>query len=217
MDFPSNSQRKQLPREEEPKTEHIAKRIDKVVEGEVVRRKTPRGKRLREFFLGGDNRSIGEFIFQDVIIPNIRDMIYEAGQQGLERSLYPGGEHRRFSRGIGSRPGDPRRHTNYNGISRGPARDRVIDDRPMSRRARANHDFGEIIIPTRPEAEAVLEGLFALLEQYDVASVADLYEMVGVSSQFTDRKWGWTDLRGTDIRRVREGYLLDLPRPEVID
>lgn len=86
----------------------------------------------------------------------------------------------------------------------------------MSRKARANHDFYEIIIPTRPEAEAVLEGLFALLDEYEVASVADLYEMVGESSQFTDRNWGWTDLRGSDIRRVREGYLLDLPRPEDI-
>ena len=87
----------------------------------------------------------------------------------------------------------------------------------MSHRARATHDFGEIIIPTRPEADAVLEGLFAILEEYDVVSVSDLYEMTGVTSHFTDRKWGWTDLRGSDIHRIREGWLLDLPRPEVID
>lgn len=211
-EFPGNSQRKPLPRKEEPKTEE-RRSVDKVVEGQVVRRKKPLGKRIKETFLGGDNRSIGEFIFQDVIIPNIRDMIFEAGQQGLERSLYPGSEPRAFRRGVGSRPGDPRRHVNYNGIARGPARDR-LEDRTMSRRARANHDFGEIILATRPEAEAVLEGLFALLEQYEVATVSDLYEMTGVSSQFTDRNWGWTDLRGTDIRRIREGYLLDLPRPE---
>lgn len=216
-DFPSNSQRRQLPRKEEPKTEHIApKKIDRVVEGEVVRRKKPLGKRLRETFLGGDSRSIPQLIFQDVIIPNIRDMIFEAGQQGLERSLYPGVEPRPFRRGD-PRRNDPRRGSfNYNGISRGPARDRG-EERGMSRRARATHDFGEIIIETRPEADAVLEGMFAILEEYDVVAVSDLYEMVGISSQFTDRKWGWTDLRGTDIRRVREGWLLDLPRPEVID
>jgi hypothetical protein len=197
-DFPSNSQRRQSPRKEEPKTETPAKKLDRVVEGKIVRRKKPLGKRLREAFLGGDNRSVLEFVIQDVIVPNIRDMVFEAGQQGLERSLY--GDSVPFRRGIGSRPGDPRRMTNYNGIARGPARDRV-EERQLSRRARANHDFGEIIIPTRPEAEAVLEGLFAVLDEYEV----------------TDRKWGWTDLRGTDVLRVREGWLLDLPRPEVID
>jgi len=215
-DFPSNSQRRQLSRKEAPKAEPIARKIDRVVEGEVVRRKKSRVKRLRETFLGGSDRSLGQFIFEDVIIPNIRDMIFEAGQQGLERSLYPGSDPRPFRRGIGSRPSDPRRHVNYNGISRGPARDRN-EDRSMSHRARATHDFGEIIIPTRPEADAVLEGLFAILEEYDVVSVSDLYEMTGVTSHFTDRKWGWTDLRGSDIHRIREGWLLDLPRPEVID
>lgn len=210
-EFPSNSQRRRAPREEAPKTDKRV--VHKVVEGQVVQRKTPRGKRIKELFLGGADRSIWEFVFQDVIVPNIRDMLYEANQQAMERVLYPGSEPRAYRR---TRPGDPRRSsvTNYNGISRGPARE--DDRRQMSRRARANHDFGEIIIPTRPEAEAVLEGLFELLNEYDVATVADLYEMVGVSSQFTDRNWGWTDLRGTDIRRVREGYLLDLPRPEDI-
>lgn len=211
-DFPSNSQRRQLPRKEEAETKNISKkRIDKVVEGQVVRRKKPLGKKLRETFLGGGDRSIAEFVFQDVIVPNIKDMLFEANQQAMERMLYPGSEPRPFRRR------DPRRgHTNYNGISRGPARDRD-EERSMSRRARANHDFGEIILPTRPEAEAVLEGLFAVLEEYDVVAVSDLYEMVGISSQFTDRKWGWVDLRGSDIRRIREGWLLDLPRPEVID
>lgn len=207
-EFPSNRQRRRSPREEEPKTEE--KRIDKVVAGHVVRRKAPLGKRMKETFLGGADKSVFEYVVQDVIVPAVRDMIADAGQQGLERMLY--GEVRSVARRSHVRPGDPRRNTNYNGMSRSRDEDR----RQMSRKARANHDFYEIIIPTRPEAEAVLEGLFALLDEYEVASVADLYEMVGESSQFTDRNWGWTDLRGSDIRRVREGYLLDLPRPEDI-
>lgn len=209
-EFPGNSQRKQIPRKEAPETEEVRK-IDKVVEGQVVRRKRPIGKRIKETFLGGDSKSVFEYVVQDVFIPAVRDMIADAGQQGLERMLY--GEARSVGRRSGVRPGDPRRHTNYNGISRptAPAR---FEERNLSRRARATHDFGEIVLATRPEAEAVLEGLFALLDQYEVATVSDLYEMVGESSQFTDRNWGWTDLRGSDIRRIREGYLLDLPRPE---
>lgn len=212
-DFPSNRQRRELPRKEEPKTERT-KEIHKVVEGEVIRRKKPLGKRLRETFLGTDHRSIGELVVQDVIIPNIRDMIYEAINQGLSRTLYPDSPASR--RGLTLRPGDPRAPRNYNGISRGGPPVRRDDERQMSRRARANHDFGEIILETRPEADGVLEGLFAILDEYDVVAVSDLYEMVGISSQFTDRNYGWTDLRGSDIRRIRDGWLLDLPPTEVI-
>ncbi len=208
-EFPTNSQRRATPRKEEPETER--KKVDKIVAGPVVRRKTPVGKKLKEALLGGADRSLGEFILQDVIVPNIRDMIFEANQRGMERLLYPGEEGRPYRR---ARHGDPRGRTNYNGISHG--RGRPDEARQLSRRARATHDFGEIVYATRPEAEAVLEGLFALLDEYEVATVADLLEMSDTSSQFTDRNWGWTDLRGSDIRRVRDGWLLDLPRPEDI-
>lgn len=212
-DFPSNSQRRALPRKEEPETER--KVIHKVVEGEVIRRKKPMGKRLRESFLGTERRSILEMIAQDVIIPSIKNMVFEAGQQGLARSLFP--DSPSASRGMGFRPGDPRR-TNYNGISRGPAS--PVEDRQLSRRARANHDFGELVIPTYPEARGVLEGMFAILEEYNIVAVSDMMELAGVSSQFTDRNYGWTaangGLLGADIRRVRDGWVLDLPPTEVL-
>lgn len=213
-DFPSNSQSRQRPRREEQQAVVAPKKVDKVVEGVVVQRKKPLGKRMREIFLGGDNRSVLEFVIQDVIVPNIRDMVFEAGQQGLERSLY--GESQSFRRGIGPRPGDPRRTTNYNGVTRGGPRDRS-NDRQMSQRARATHDFGELVISSRPEAEAVLDGMFEYLNNYEVVPVSVLYELAGVSGQFTDNRWGWTDLRSTTVRRVRDGWLLDLPRPEAID
>jgi hypothetical protein len=47
-------------------------------------------------------------------------------------------------------------------------------------------------------------------------SVADLYELLGVAADHTDQKWGWRTLGGASVRRVRDGYLLDLPQPEPI-
>jgi len=87
----------------------------------------------------------------------------------------------------------------------------------MSRRGRASHDFDEIILATRVEGEEVIERLFDLVSRYEAATVADLYELVGVSGNYTDDKWGWTDVRGSGVTRVRNGYLLDLPKPEPID
>ena len=34
---------------------------------------------------------------------------------------------------------------------------------------------------------------------------------------YTDQKWGWSDLALASVRGVRGGYILDLPRPIVID
>jgi hypothetical protein len=87
----------------------------------------------------------------------------------------------------------------------------------MSSRGRATHDFGEIELPTRAHAEAVIAQLDEFVDRFGHTSVADLYEMVDLEAEYTDEKWGWTDLRGADVRRTRSGtYVLILPRTEPI-
>jgi hypothetical protein len=76
------------------------------------------------------------------------------------------------------------------------------------------HDFDEIVLSSRREAEDVIDRLFDLVGQYGSATVSDLYELVGLPSTHTDNKWGWEDARGAGVTRVRNGYLLDLPEPE---
>jgi hypothetical protein len=47
--------------------------------------------------------------------------------------------------------------------------------------------------------------------------VDELYEMTGIASTHTDRKWGWTSLPGAKVVRLRTGgFLLDLPEPEAL-
>jgi hypothetical protein len=90
-------------------------------------------------------------------------------------------------------------------------------ERVMSRQARARHNFDEIVLDDRAEAEEVIDRLFDLVSRYESASVADLYELVGLASSHTDHKWGWSDLHGAGVSRIRGGYLLDLPEPEPLD
>lgn len=209
--FPSNSQ---LPREpEDEKKPANLKVVKRVVEGDVVRKKKTLGKRFSEVFLGGDSKSVIEYVIQDVLIPAARDMIADAISQGVERMIF--GESRPPGRRPASRQGafgggSP---INYNRYSSS----RREDPRPtLSRQARAKHEFDEIIISTRAEAEEVLDQMYAILEKYDAVSVKDLYELTGVNYHFTDEKWGWTDLRGSGVTRVSNGYLLNLPRTEAI-
>lgn len=207
-EFPSNSRERQRRQNPEPPAQ---KKVERVVQGEVVRRKKPLGRRIAEVFVGGDAKSVWGYIAFDVLIPAAKDTFADAFSQGIERMLF--GEARSYSRRTGRRPGGG----GYVSYDRMSSRDRRDESRHVSRRARASHDFDEIILPTRVEAEEVIDRLFDLTAKYETATVSDLYDLVGVSGNYTDDKWGWVDLRGAGVTRVRNGYLLDLPRPEPLD
>lgn len=168
------------------------------------------GKRFSETFIGGDAKSVWSYVLFDVLIPASKDMVADAMSTGVERMLF--GESRVSSRR--SRGGNG--YVNYSRFSSGGRRERE-EPRGISRRARASHDFNEIILETRSEAENVIDRLFDQVSQFEMATVGDLYDLVGINSNYTDNKWGWTDLRGAGVTRVRGGYLLELPRPEPLD
>ena len=55
-----------------------------------------------------------------------------------------------------------------------------------------------------------------LIEMYEVASVGDLYSLLGITANHVDENWGWHDLSASAIVRSRDGFFLDLPKPENI-
>ena len=71
-----------------------------------------------------------------------------------------------------------------------------------------------MLTETRNEADDVIFHLKKLIKEYGSARLTDLYDMVDISGEFTDDRWGWFDLDDCGHRRVRDGYLLLLPRPE---
>jgi hypothetical protein len=210
-DYPSNnynkiSTEKQTPKEEPEETKP---EVTQVVKGEVVRRKKPLRKRLAETFTGEDTTSVWNYVLMDVLVPAAKDAIVDATSQGIERMIF--GEVR-AGRGRSSRGS-----SNYTPYNRYAANMRKDEPRTMSPRGRASHDFDEIVLPTRAEAEDVIERMFDIVSKYDVVSVADLYALVGIKANYVDQKWGWSDLRGLGATRIKNGYLIDIPRPEPID
>lgn len=211
--FPGNSHSSRVSESDSEKSnESEGKKLDKIISGEVSRRKKPLGKRFAETFLGGDTKGVVGYILFEVIIPAARDMAADAVSQGIERILY--GEARSASRRTGARPGGSTNFVNYTRYSSsGIAGSRREDPRTEAgRRPRIAHEFDDIILPTRAEAEAVIDQIFSIISQYGEASIADLYELVGIRAEYTDRKWGWKDFRGAGPTRISNGYLLDLPK-----
>lgn len=192
-------------------TEKVEKdKVEKVIEGVVIQRKKSLGRKIADNFSGDNMQTIGSYIFFDVIIPQAKDMIFDAIKEGAQRAMY--GSDRRTVSSSSNRSVRP---TSYNTMYQSP--NNQASPRQISQRARASHEFQEIILENRGEAEKVLDSLNELIDRYGFASVADLYDSVGVTSDFTDNKHGWTDLRDASAIRQRAGYLLDLPPTQPID
>lgn len=202
MDFPSNSHKR---KEETKKPE---KKVEKVTSGKVVKQKKTLGKKFTETFLGDNIESVSSYIIYDVIIPAAKNMISDTVSNGIEMLLF--GQ----TRGSRTRRDRGKSYVSYSNYYKDRDRDR---DRQVSQRNRARHNFDDIILESRGEAEEVLSYLVDLTEDYGMASVADLYDLVGVTSNFTDNKYGWDNLSSGRVVPVRGGYLLELPRPIVLD
>jgi hypothetical protein len=207
VEYPDNSH---ASRETPTKPTEDGPKVEKVVTGTVTQRKRPLSKKFKDLVVGGDSKSVGRYILFDILIPAFKDTITDVVSQGVERMVY--GEARSTSRRTGTRPGGA--NQTYTTYSRFSQPGRPEPRFAMTAHDRRNFNFQDIIIPTRDEANAVLSQMFEILNQYDSVSVADLYSMCDISPQFTDRDWGWKDIRGAGAQRVTGGYLLDLPRPE---
>lgn len=208
-DLPDNSHKS---REEAATEVDGEKKVEKVIIGTATKRKTPLGKKLKELFVGGDSHSVGNYILFEILVPTVKDTIVDMVSQGFERMMY--GEVRSTSRRTGQRPGGSGSPT-YVSYSRFGSGSRNPDvRRPISTRSRSSYDIGDIVVETRGEADAVFQRMFDIINQYDAVTVADLYSMVGMTQTFTDRDWGWTDIRGCGATRINDGYVLELPKPE---
>lgn len=203
--LPSNSNKKKAG--EDP-VEVRVPRLKKSIEGVVVQRKESLGRRIAKTFSGDDSKTVGQYVLFEVMLPAAKQMVVEAISQGAERLFY-GDSGRRASISV---------RTGYN-----TAYNRVTPNRPtnepraISQKARSSHDFKEVVFETRGEAEKVSDDLMAAIQQYDSATVSDFYDLIGVTGNFQDDKWGWYELRDSRVRRVTDGYLLELPRPQPIE
>lgn len=212
MEYPSNSINKKPPVAPE------APRPQPIVTGNVVVRKPSFGKRLKDVFIGGDANTVWSYVALDILVPAIQDTLVDAVIGGVERAIYGGARGSstvRRNRGLSSSGGATGR-IDYGAFSKQGDRYTSNQGRQLSQSARATLNFDELVLDTRTEAESVIEHLIMLIDQYQVATVRDLYDLCKVTnSDYTTQKWGWTDLRGATVERQRGGgYLLNLPKAE---
>lgn len=170
----------------------------------VAKAKTKKKSEIKKFtdvFIAEDVTSVKNYIVNDVLIPAAKKAISDIVTNGIDMILYGEARGKDRRRDGGSRVS----YTKYYEHDR----DREYD---RNRSRRSVYDYDDIILDTRREAEDVLNRMDDLIDAYGMVSVADLYDLVGVTGNYTDNKYGWTNLRNAEVRRTRDGYLIKLPK-----
>lgn len=191
-------------RERMKESDKAEKPIKKVVRGNVKTKKKSDLYRLADVFIAEDVRSVKAYALMEVIIPAVKKALYDVICDSTGMIL---GEGKRDTRRWGNSS-----YVSYRSYSDDRSRRRTDETRYNT-----NFDREDIVYESKAEAEAVLERMDACLDQYGVVKVADMYDAAGLTAPFTANKYGWTSLRNAETVRVRDGYIIKLPKAMPLD
>lgn len=190
----------------EQKEAAVEKRVDKVVTGTAKRKPDP-ARKFTNLFAPGDMSSIKEYIIMDIVVPAVKKMVSEVVRNGVDMLMW----------------GESGRGKNYNGNSDKVSYRSYYGSNDSNRnnnnsRTKSVFDYDNIVIPTRQEAEEVIRRMDEIIETYQMVSVADLYDLCGITDHnYMNAKYGWMNIRTAEAIRVRDGYVLKLPRAMPLD
>lgn len=176
----------------------IEKRVEKITTGAVKTKKKSEIRKFTDVFLEEDIQDIKRHIKYDIVIPNVKRILYNIGEGILSAAL---GGSRDRSRSTVDKISYNQCYTNN--------RDDRRRDEPQPRHT---FDYDTIGFVNRGDAEDVLDRLDEMIEQYGMARVGDIYDMIGRSCSYTAYNYGWTNLRDARVTRRGGDYVLDLPR-----
>lgn len=191
INYPPNSHKSKA--EESTET---TKRVEKVVTGKIKKKSEVR--KLADIFVADDVANVKGYIVNELIIPTVKNTISNIVRDGIDMLLF--GSPRRDNKPRGAIG-----HVDYTKYSRD-------EPRSVNNPRAAVYRHEDVVVDTRGEAEEVITQMEAVIETYGMVSVADLYDLVGISGNYTDHKYGWTNLHNAEPIRVRDGYLIKLPK-----
>ena len=182
------------------------KKVEKVVSGVVKKRHKNEFRKLADIFMPEDVTSVKSYILQDVIIPKVKNMLHDIGSEAWDSFWGISGR----SHG-GTTSASKISYQRYYDSRKDPNRGVSISSN------RPGYNFDDPVFETRGDAEEVLLRMDELLATYGVVSVADLYDLAGMTCSYTANNYGWTNISSAKVVRIREGYVITMPRVMPID
>lgn len=154
-------------------------------------------------------KGVGRYVGTEIVAPAIKGAIVDSVVASINTIIYGSDAPRTRSAGPRASGG----YTNYNRQYSGSPITRTGNQ--YTRTVMAANRIQEYELPDRQQANDVLTSLREIADKYSAVSVADYYESIGVSVEYTDNNYGW-ELRDLDTARVRStphGFIIELPRP----
>jgi len=176
------------------------KKVEKVIAGTAKSKKKSDIRKFTDVFVSEDVNNVKSYILLEVLVPAIKKAISDIVTNGIDMLLY--GE-----------TGKTKSNSTASKVSYRSYYDERNGRRDYSTvHTKTGYNYDDIILDNRGEAEEVLSRMDELISTYGLVSVADLYDLVGITGNYTDNKYGWTDIRSASVIRVRDGYMIKLPK-----
>lgn len=192
-----------IPKKEEEQTKP---KTEPVVSTPAIVKKKSGLRKFKDDFIESEISDVKESIFMDIVLPAIKNTISDGIATFVDMMLF-GDTGRSRSRGQGLGRG----RVSYNSMYDSNPRNKVQTSRTS--RVRVGQ-IDDVILGSRVDAERVVRYLQDYIDQYGLVPVSELYDAVGYDTSWTDHSYGWDDITGYSISRVRDGFLLELPIPK---
>lgn len=191
----------------EVKKQDERKKLDAIVPSTGVKKTGETNKFFRNL-VSDDAKNVGGYLNQNVVIPSLKRMITDFFKTGIDFIFYGT---------KGSSSGGPGRISYWSGIN-GSKQNNTFVNAPQARPDKPTaYSLSDIIFNERSYAENVLIRMKEQIEMYKMCSIADLYDLMGEKSNYTDAKWGWKNLDMADVVRNGNGYSIQFPKVIQLD
>lgn len=208
LDLPSNSYKskeKAMKKEEK----HMPKAN---LKGNVTIKKRGFLSKFKGSMVSEDAGNVGEYIITDIVIPTVKDLVFNSVRGALEMILY----------GHVSKRSD--RRTPYSSISSGGyvynGRKSQINNQPK-KNSLTYFDIENILFDCKGDAEEVLDDMVTWLETYGSCPISVFYDSAQLSAPYTAENYGWKNLSDAMVRScIDDGiqkYYIDAPQYKLIN
>ena len=177
------------------------KKLEKVTTGKVTVRQQTDIQKVASAFLAEDLATVKERIINDYAIPMLKNGIWSIFSSALSLMIF--GEDKSRSQSSNYVRGSSNSYDRYYS---NPNRNQPVNQRVIP-------NWQNLISDSRADMEEILDQMREAIREYEQVSIGDLYDLAGMTCNFTDNKYGWKDLTGAYIKNVPGGYSIVFPKP----
>ena len=183
------------------------KKFDKVTHNKVTVKKKSAPKRLADIFIIGDIEQVKRTLVNDMLIPAAKNLVSNMISTAVNMVLFN-------NKGPSNYSGYYQPTTYYQPRYSQPSYSAFYSQNngPQPPVQTGYSTTQEILFTSRGDAEAVLSQMNEALTAYSHVSVADFFDLAGVTANYTDYSYGWYNLAGATISSVPGGFVINFPK-----